>query len=61
MLSQPALVLGDARGNAEGKALLPKERVSSITAAEGQNLPGVRQVRYQDFVWVTRPGVDQRS
>lgn len=46
VLSQPALIFGNTRGDAEGKALFPKERVSSITTAKGQNLPGVRQVRY---------------
>lgn len=44
MLSQPALILSDTGGNAEGKALLPKQRVASVAAAEGQDLPGVWQV-----------------
>lgn len=61
MLGQPALVLGNAGGDAEGEALLPQERVSSIATAEGHDLPGVGQVRYQHLVWVTGPRVDQRG
>lgn len=61
VLGQPAFVLGDAGGDAEGEALLPQQRVSSVAAAEGQDLPGVWQVRYQHLVWVAGPRVDQRS
>lgn len=61
MLCQPALVLGDAGGDAKGEALLPQERVSSVAAAEGEDLPGVRQVRDQHLLGVTGPRVDQRS
>lgn len=61
VLSQPALVLGDTGGDAEGEALLPQQRVSSVAAAKGEDLPGVRQVRYQHLVRVTGPRVDQRS
>lgn len=61
MLGQPAFVLGDAGGDAEGEALLPQQGVSSVAAAEGQDLPGVWQVRYQHLVWVAGPRVDRRS
>lgn len=61
VLGQPALVLGDARGDAEGKTLLPKQRVSPVAAAEGQDLPGVWQVRNQHLVWVAGPRVDERG
>lgn len=55
VLSQPALILCDAGGDAEGKALFPQERVSSIAAAKGHDLPHVRQVRNQHLFWVTGP------
>lgn len=55
VLSQPAFILGDAGGNTEGEALFPKERVSSVAAAKGQDLPGVWQVRYQHLFWVAGP------
>lgn len=61
VFSKPAFILGDAGGNAEGEALLPQERVSSVATAEGHNLPDVWQVRYQHLVWVTGPRVDQRG
>lgn len=61
MFSEPAFILSDARGDAEGKTLLPKERVSSIATAKGHDLPEVWQVRYQHLVWVTGPRVDQRG
>lgn len=61
VLGQPAFILGDAGGDAEGEALLPQERVSSIATAEGHDLPGVWQVRYQHLVWVAGPRVDQRG
>lgn len=61
MFGQPAFVLGDARGDAEGKALLPQERVASVATAEGHDLPGVRQVRDQHLLGVTGPRVDQRG
>ena len=59
MLGQPALIPGDAGGDAESETLFPQERVSSIATAEGHDLPGVGQVRYQHFLWVTGPRVDQ--
>lgn len=61
VFGQPAFVFGDTGGDAEGEALLPQQRVSSIAAAEGQDVPGVREVGYQHLAWVARPRVDQRS
>lgn len=61
VLCEPSLILGNTRCNAKRKALFPQQRVPSIATAEGQDLPGVWQVRYQHLVWVTGPRVDQGS
>lgn len=61
MLGQPALVLGNARGDAQRKALLAQQGVPSVAAAEGQDLPRVRQVGDEHLLWVAGPRVDQRG
>lgn len=61
VFSQPALIFGDARGDAKGEAFLAQQGVATVATAERQNLPAVRQVGDQHLLRVTRPGVDQRG
>lgn len=61
MLGQPALVLGNAGGDAQRKALLAQQRVSSVATTKRQDLPCVWQVGDQNLVGVAGPRVDQRS
>lgn len=61
VFGQPALILGDARGDPQSEALLAQQGVASVAAAERQDLPGVWQVGDQHLLWVTRPRVDQGS
>lgn len=60
VLGQPALVFGNAGGDAERETLLAQQGVSSVATAEGENLPCVRQVGDQDLLRVAGPRVDQR-
>lgn len=55
VLGQPALIPGQPRGDAKGKALLAQQGVATIAAAEGDDLPLVRHVANQGFLWVARP------
>lgn len=55
VLCQPALIPGQARGDAQGKALLAQQGVTTIAAAEGDDLPLVWHVANQGFFWIARP------
>lgn len=55
VLRQPALIPGQPRGDAKGKALLAQQRVATIAAAEGDDLPLVRHVANQGFLWIAWP------
>lgn len=61
VLGQPALVLGNAGGDAQSKTLLAQQGVSSIATAEGKDLPRVWQVGDQNLLRVAGPRVDQWS
>lgn len=55
MLRQPALIPGQPRGDAKGKALLAQQGVAAIAAAEGDDLSLVRHVANQGLLWVAWP------
>lgn len=57
---QPPLLLGQAAGNPEGKALLPKERVPAVPTPKGDDFSAVGQVCDERQLWVTGPVVNQR-
>lgn len=55
VLCQPALIPGQAGGDAQGKALLAQQGVPTIAAAEGDDLPPVWHVANQGFFRIAWP------
>lgn len=55
MFSHPALIIGDAAGDAQSEALLSQKGVSTISRTEAHNQTVVRNVRDDCLLRVARP------
>lgn len=59
VFGQPALLHGDAGGNAECEAFLSQQGVPSVATAKGHNCSTVRNVGDQGELRVAWPVIDQ--
>ena len=57
VLGQPALLIGQRGGDPEGKALLSKQRISTVAAAKRPNLIPLGEVGNGDALWIAGPKV----
>lgn len=60
MFGEPALLFSNAGGNSKGETLFSQQRVSTVTASEGHDLPLVWDVCDERQVRITRPVIHQR-
>lgn len=59
MFCKPPLFFGKTWRNAESKALLPQQGISSIATTERHNLSTVGDVSNERQVWIAGPVIDQ--